>query len=139
MDALAKAQSELATRRPDLKLLIWDAFRPIAVQRQMWAQVPDTNYVADPENGGSSHNKGAAIDLTLSSDGLTSIDMGTPFDHFGKEAHHGYKKLSKQVKANRALLRSVMEAAGFQALETEWWHYKLPGEQPIQEIVLPCE
>ncbi len=42
-----------------------------------------------------------------------------------KKAHHEYQDLSDEVKENRLLLRTLMEAHGFVALETEWWHYYL--------------
>jgi D-alanyl-D-alanine dipeptidase len=111
---------------------IWDAYRPYSVQEMMWEKIKDPRYVADPYHGGSSHNKGAAVDLTLALKGGKegeTLPMGTEFDYFGEEAHHGYAELSPEEKKNRALLREVMEGAGFKALETEWWHYNFeaPG------------
>lgn len=109
---------------------IWDAYRPYAVQKDMWEKIKDPKYVADPYNGGSSHNKGAAIDLTLALKGSSNeetLPMGTDFDFFGEEAHHGYAGISDEEKANRKLLKEVMEGAGFKSLSSEWWHYSFPA------------
>jgi D-alanyl-D-alanine dipeptidase len=138
--ALARAQAALDARAPGrgLTFQIWDAYRPYEVQKAMWAHTPDTHYVANPYTGGSSHNKGLAIDLTLVDASGKVLDMGTEFDDFSKKAHHGYKRLPKDVLANRALLKAAMEAAGFVALPTEWWHYRLPLDLPIVDLKFPC-
>jgi D-alanyl-D-alanine dipeptidase len=69
-----------------------------------------------------------AVDLTLVDSLGKELDMGTPFDHFGEEAHHAFTDLSDSILTNRKLLKEGMEAAGFTALRTEWWHY-LYGEK----------
>lgn len=138
--ALGKADSLLQARAKGkgYKFMVWDAYRPWAVQKRMWEKYKDTLYVADPYHGGSNHNRGTAVDLTLCMDQEHLLDMGTGYDHFGVEAHHGYKKLPKAVIKNRELLRSVMEEAGFKALESEWWHYSWPVTYPIVEEEWPC-
>lgn len=139
-EALGKAEELLKKKDPDYKFHIWDAYRPYSVQKLMWEKIKDPQYVADPYNGGSSHNKGAAIDLTVERNGEL-LDMGTEFDHFGEEAHHGYTELSAEVLANRKMLREVMEAAGFKAFQSEWWHYNFAGQKfPIADLEPePCE
>ena len=52
--------------------------------------------------------------------------MGTAFDDFRPLAHHGNDLISVEAQRNRLLLAGVMSVAGFQPLETEWWHYELP-------------
>ena len=52
-----------------------------------------------------------------------AVDMGTEYDHFGKEAHHAYQKLPKDVLEHRKLLRETMKHHGFSTIKTEWWHY----------------
>jgi zinc D-Ala-D-Ala dipeptidase len=142
--ALARAQHALDSLFPEKRVSfqIWDAYRPYDVQKEMWAHTPDTNYVANPYTGGSSHNKGLAIDLTLltvQEGQFMLLDMGTKFDDFSKKAHHGYKRLPKEVLANRALLKAAMQAAGFVALPTEWWHYRLPLDLPIADLKFECD
>lgn len=123
--ALQKAINMLKTK--GLTVKIYDAYRPYSVTVQMWNLVPDSRYTANPL-AGSSHNRGTAIDLTLA-DLKTGVEleMPTAFDDFSSKAHHNYMHLPPKVLANRKLLKLVMEKAGFIALETEWWHYSLPG------------
>ncbi len=108
--------------RQGYRIKLFDCYRPHSVQKKMWKIVPDPGYVADPK-GGSVHNRGAAVDITLTDLKGNELDMGTAFDHFGKEASHSYTQLSEKVIANRKMLRSTMEKHGFKTIRTEWWHY----------------
>lgn len=58
----------------------------------------------------------------------TSIDMGTGFDCFDPLAATANPNITDEQKANRQLLTSAMEAAGFVNLPEEWWHYTLADE-----------
>jgi D-alanyl-D-alanine dipeptidase len=56
--------------------------------------------------------------------------MGTPFDDLTELSHpvreEAFLKtgqLSEGQVANRALLREVMGAAGWQGISREWWHF----------------
>ncbi len=119
-----------------LGLKIYDGYRPYRVTEKMWEIVPDDRYAADPKKG-SGHNRGVAVDLTLIylKTGQ-EMPMPTPYDDFTEKAHHEYQELSDEVKENRLLLRTLMEAHGFVALETEWWHYYLKDYQkyPLMDI-----
>ena len=119
--ALVKASEIL--KSSGYRIKFYDCFRPVDVQRKMWAIMPDSRYVANPNKSGSIHNRGAAVDITLVDLNGKELDMGTAFDHFGVEAHHTYTNLSAQVLENRKLLKRVMEQCGFVAQPTEWWHY----------------
>jgi D-alanyl-D-alanine dipeptidase len=33
--------------------------------------------------------------------------------------------LSKEIKENRKLLKSIMKSKNFNSLDSEWWHYNL--------------
>jgi len=57
-----------------------------------------------------------------------SIDMGTGFDCFHELSHTANKKISRQQKINRLLLKTLMEKHGFKNYELEWWHYTLKNE-----------
>ena len=109
-------------RKLGLGLKIWDAYRPSSVQALMWEIFPDPTFVAPP--GESSHNRGAAIDLTLIdlSTG-NELEMPTQFDYFGLEAHHDYMDLPANVIANRQRLKLIMEFFDFEPYIAEWWHY----------------
>ncbi|MDH7447883.1 M15 family metallopeptidase [Aquimarina sp. 2201CG14-23] len=123
--ALIKANKEFMKKGYRIKL--FDCYRPYSVQKKMWKIFPNPGYVADPK-GGSVHNRGAAVDITLTDLKGNPLDMGTKFDHFGKEAHHAYKELSEEVIANRTLLRKIMEKYGFSIIRTEWWHYNFKSD-----------
>ena len=119
--ALLKANALF--KQKGYKIKFYDCYRPVDVQKKMWAIKPDSRYVANPNKSGSIHNRGAAVDMTLVDANGKELDMGTEFDHFGIEAHHSYQKLSAQILENRKYLKQVMEQCGFVAQATEWWHY----------------
>lgn len=132
--SLAKAAALLTKVDPGLRLLAYDCVRPKSVQKQMWEVVkgtPQQSYVANPHSKmGSIHNYGCAIDLTLAKADGSPLDMGTAFDHFGKEAQPRAEskllskgKLTHQQVANRLLLRRIMVEAGFYTISNEWWHF----------------
>jgi D-alanyl-D-alanine dipeptidase len=107
-----------------LKIKIFDAYRPRAVQEALWAHSPDPNYVTPPEKG-SPHTRGVAIDLTLVDAKGQELDMGTDFDDLSPRAHHGATHISPQVAANRYLLLGIMMSAGWDLFQNEWWHYQV--------------
>lgn len=129
-------QAAIILEKQGLGILIFDAYRPYAVTKKMWAIVPDDRYAANPANG-SDHNRGAAVDLSLY-DLKTGkkLLMPTGFDNFTEKAHHGYMQLPEDAIQNRALLKKTMEAVGLLPLSTEWWHYYLPERKkyPILNI-----
>jgi D-alanyl-D-alanine dipeptidase len=57
-----------------------------------------------------------------------SLDMGTSFDCFSERSAPSYADLSAAQKANRKLLKSLMNKHGFRGLRGEWWHFTLRGE-----------
>ena len=107
-----------------LKIKLYDCYRPLDVQKKMWAIVPNPTYVANPAKG-SIHNRGGAVDISLVDLSGKELDMGTKFDFFGDEASHNYLKFNEQILKNRQLLKSVMLANSFSSFDSEWWHYNL--------------
>jgi zinc D-Ala-D-Ala dipeptidase len=94
----------------------------------------------------SSHSTGAAADVTLvpaaSAPGAAtagvkggctapvnerepdnSLDMGTSFDCFDPKASTASALASPEQRKNRALLRGILESAGFKNYPGEWWHF----------------
>ena len=57
-----------------------------------------------------------------------SIDMGTGFDCFDDLSHTFNQNLTPEVRANRMLLRTLMEKHGFRGIKYEWWHFVLKDE-----------
>ncbi len=117
---LAEVQRELAAR--GLALVAYDCYRPLAVQKKMWALVPDERYVSDPAKG-SRHNRGAAVDVSLVDKRGRALPMPSPYDEFGARAHRDFAGGSDEERRNRALLEEVMTRHGFVGLPTEWWHF----------------
>lgn len=144
---LAAASKWLQVRRPDLRLLIYDAARPQSAQWKLWNALPQyterqrRTYVADPREG-SIHSYGCAVDLTLATSDGNALDMGTPYDFFGPKAYPKQEAqllksgtLTQQQIANRRLLRQAMQAGGFMPIDYEWWHFNaLSRKQAKQQF-----
>ncbi len=119
-------------------LKMFDCYRPRPYQQRLWDKVPNPDYVTPPAKG-SMHSRGAAVDLTIVDAQGKELDMGTPYDFFGKEAHYDYTQLPAAVLANRRLLRQTMEAVGFRGIRTEWWHFSYQGKNyELSDYVWPC-
>lgn len=108
----------------ELRLRIFDAFRPSEAQWALWNHTPDPEFLADPRRG-SPHSRGVAVDVTLVTPSGETLDMGTPFDAFTPLSHHANLEISAEAQANRHLLLGVMTAAGWDFYRNEWWHYQL--------------
>lgn len=150
-DRVVKAQQILKRRNPDYTLLIYDAARPISVQRHMRKVVEGTQFegfVADGTKGGR-HNYGVAVDLTIAQIDGSPLDMGAEFDDFSKaasvkgtpdtddpatrsiEVYRDYVLglaergiISLEAANNRLLLIEVMLEAGLYPYRREWWHFE---------------
>ena len=130
---LLAAQQNLRRIHPSYSLLIYDAARPMSVQKKMWKVVGGTSksrYVSNPAHGGGLHNYGLAVDISIQDSLGNPLPMGTQVDHLGSEEHITQElemvrngKMSEAERQNRLLLRKVMKEAGFRPLPTEWWHY----------------
>jgi D-alanyl-D-alanine dipeptidase len=123
-EQLLVAQRDARSR--GLQLKVYDAYRPLSIQRLMWSIIPDERYVADPAKG-SRHNRGCALDLTLCDSTGVELEMGTGYDEFTERAAATYMDLPERILANRRLLEQIMNAAGFDVLPSEWWHFDLRG------------
>ena len=142
---VVQAQQILREREPEYSLLVYDAARPISVQRRMRKVVegtPFTAYVADGSRGGR-HNYGVAVDLTIVDANGEPLDMGAGFDDFTRKAWVGkddafslaeYKAYVEKLRTegmisdgaarNRCLLLEIMDKVGLRPYVKEWWHYQ---------------
>ncbi|WP_040251359.1 M15 family metallopeptidase [Psychroserpens mesophilus] len=143
-EALRKVQHDL--QQQNLCLKVYDGYRPQrAVNHFMrWAKdlndtinkqefYPDVEkrflfreeYIATR----SGHSRGSTLDLTII-DGITSepLDMGSPYDFFGKESWVNHSDLTEDQKSNRKLLQEVMLKHNFRNYAKEWWHFTLRWE-----------
>jgi D-alanyl-D-alanine dipeptidase len=131
--ALARAQEFFVAC--GLCLEVWDAYRPLSVQREFWDRKPDRRYVAPPEIG-SKHNRGAAVDVTLLDHQGKRLRMPTDLDTFSRKAHANAFVLSRKTRNNRRVLQQGMTSNGYLVIRTEWWHFDFVDwrEFPILDI-----
>jgi len=135
--ALKKIEEELS--KQNLSLKVFDAYRPYSVTEKMWEFVHDARYAASPATG-SRHNRACAVDATLVD--LTTkkeLEMPTPYDDFTDKAHHDYNDLPENILNNRELLKTVMTKYGFEALDSEWWHYDFSGWKNFELLDIQFE
>lgn len=118
-------------------LKMFDCYRPLPAQQRLWDVVPNADYVTPPSKG-SMHNKGLAVDLTIVDKDGKELDMGTPYDFFGKEAHTDNLSLPKHVLQNRNLLKETMNSVGFKGIRTEWWHFSLETKAVLSSWEWKC-
>lgn len=134
-------------------VLIWDIYRPRAVQARLFdwmkqeiqKQYPHLNtqaiheetkkYMSEPSKIGEMycppHLSGGAIDLTLFNRAdEKELEMGSPFDDCTDKAHRDYFNSKdhltleeQKIKNHRQILRTAMEKAGFTSYQFEWWHF----------------
>lgn len=137
--AAAIVQAHRQLQKQNLGLKMFDCYRPRPYQQRLWDKVPNPDYVTPPARG-SMHSRGAAVDLTIVDAAGKELDMGTPYDFFGREAHTDYLRHSPAVLKNRELLRSTLAAVGFKGIRTEWWHFSFQGKDfPLSDEVWECK
>lgn len=133
-EALVRVQKKLESQ--NLCLKIWDAYRPHSVQEYMWTILPDSRYVADPKTG-SKHNRGAAVDVTLTDKNGKELEMPTKFDDFSEKASRLYKGNTPIVQKNSKILEDIMISEGFVPYEAEWWHFDYNGWEKYDVLDIP--
>ncbi len=144
--ALKKAADDL--RGQGYRLLIWDSYRPQKAVDNFVRWINDTEddgdktFYPDLEKSNllegkyimekSGHTRGSTVDLTIIKKDGSFVDMGGTFDLFSEISHPDYQDLTEEQKNNRQILRDAMVKAGFNPLESEWWHFTLKDE-PYQD------
>jgi D-alanyl-D-alanine dipeptidase len=144
--ALALQQVEKSLRKQDMRLKIWDCYRPARAVRAFvrWAddlgdqQTKAAHYpnldksalLGDYIAPVSGHSRGDTVDLTLmqcapGGKDCKPLDMGTDFDFFDPLANTDSPSISPTQRANRRRLLKAMEAGRFENYAQEWWHYTL--------------
>ena len=142
LTALAIAAEDL--RSQGYRLLIWDSYRPQKAvdnfvrwinnpndegDKTFYPQLQKSNLLAGMyimEKSG--HTRGSTVDLTIIKKDGGFVDMGGTFDLFSEISHPDYQDLTDEQKRNRQILRDAMVKAGFNPLDSEWWHFTLKDE-----------
>lgn len=137
-EALRQAQAALDPF--GLRLVVYDCYRPQRTVNAFvaWAKNPNDlimqaehypkvkknrlfsdGYIAEK----SGHSRGGTVDLAIE-----GLDFGTPFDFFDPTSHTLNAAISSTARAHRALLKAVLEQAGFVNYANEWWHFTIAEE-----------
>ena len=140
LDRLEKAQAQLPG---DTGCWSVEGYRPPAAQKKIFdeysaelrATFPEmspaelraaaSRYVSPVEI--APHTAGAAVDLTLSTEDGTELDMGTPLnatpEQSGGACYTDASGLSAEARHHREILGAALETAGLVNYPTEWWHW----------------
>lgn len=148
-ETAARKLCQAADKLPEgWSILIYDALRPLSVQKGIYDQFKAQllqerpalteeellpildEFVALPVkrlDRPSPHATGGAVDLTLCRNGVP-VDMGTGFDDFTDLARtdalerHCPSEL-ETARQNRRVLYHLMVSVGLVNYESEWWHF----------------
>ncbi|MBQ8250320.1 MAG: hypothetical protein IJY92_00205 [Alphaproteobacteria bacterium] len=138
-------QLEPILEKHNLNLIIYDAFRPLEVQKFMYETAPAylKPYIAPPPQEDSKrgfHPRGVAIDCYLTDLEGNELEFPTKPDAFYvgyekdknypsylKKCHRDYfgSDVSQKAIAHRKLLEDMMVEIGLEPLPHEWWHFNL--------------
>ena len=135
-EALREVQADL--RPLGYRLKVFDGYRPLSVQRIFWSILPNPDYVADPSKG-SRHNRGYAVDLTLTDLEGNGVPMPTGYDDFSERARRDYLALPAEAIGHREILEQVMVRHGFIPFPTEWWHFDYQGFEKKPNLDIPFD
>lgn len=143
-NALNAANQELISQ--GYKLKVFDGYRPQMAVDHFWEWANDhddlmmqskyypeyTDKKAIFDDGYiarlSKHSRGSTVDLTIVDGNNQELDMGSVFDLLGTPSHTEYPNISESQRANRYMLKALMEKYGFQGYSKEWWHFELINE-----------
>lgn len=120
---LLRVEQKLRTQ--GYRLIVFDGYCPLSVQKKFWDILPDERYVADPAKG-SRHNRGAAVDVTLADLAGYPLSMPSEYHDFSVKAHRDYTGASPESQKNCALVETTMKEEGFDPFPSEWWHFDAP-------------
>jgi len=146
--ALSELQRTLLPQHLSLK--VYDCYRPQTAVNDFiaWSKdatdqkmkkdyYPNVNkadfftlgYVAEK----STHTRGSTVDLTLArlptnNSKPIEMPMGTHFDFMDELSHSLSPNIRGEEKKNRLLLRRLMQKAGFEPYDKEWWHFTFKDE-----------
>lgn len=142
-EEVCKKISEAQRQLPKgLRFLLYEAYRPLSRQIELWDSVlvqirnenpewtatqceeeVDTKYVANPHGFGSGHLAGAAVDITLCTSTGEELFMGTRVQEFCSLTPTASFEIKGVERERRNLLRKTLEAVGVMNFPSEWWHF----------------
>ncbi len=146
--AQALAKAAIQAEPLGYRLHVLDCYRPQQASNyfMQWLDKPETqeskasyypklskaelrdHYIAEY----SSHSRASTVAVTLLRKDTTGqwsyVNMGSSFDFFDPLSHMNSTAINKEEKANRLLLKDLMQQQGFVPYELEWWHFTLQNE-----------
>ncbi len=139
--AEALVQANAALKPLGYGIVVFDGYRPWRVTKTFWEITPPDKkqFVANPAQG-SRHNRGCAVDVSLVN--LVTgkqVPMPGAYDEMTERSYPDYTGGTPEQRANRDLLRKVMEAHGFTVYRYEWWHFDYQGWQHYRLLDIPFE
>jgi D-alanyl-D-alanine dipeptidase len=139
--ALVRAAERL--HDDDLRLLIYDAYRPqrASVAMLEWCEANDRlDLLADGWVAArSAHARGIAIDVGLADADGTPLDMGSAWDQFDRRSY--LRGVEGPALERRLRLRDALVRVGFEPYAREWWHFTHAGGRPspARDVAYTCE
>lgn len=140
------AHAEAAVSKQGYHLLLWDCARPLSYQYDMWnscvrnhGESHCSGLVANPYASPSGHTYGNVIDVGLVTADGSPVELPSKYDSglFSEDTSadktrsrppsDGVTKpplWSDTAWEHYRVLRSVLSAAGFTGITSEWWHWK---------------
>lgn len=116
-------------------ILIWDAYRSIEAQWKLWEMYPDPTFVANPNNGITSHSRGNTIDMSIVYEDGSPVEMPSAFDEFTAIADRDYSDVSEVAANNSRLLEEIMYRNGFTGYRGEWWDYSDTDRYEVKSVI----
>lgn len=148
-ESVLKKLVEASKMLPEgFKIVIFDSWRPVKVQKELFDRYKKETAKSNPEKSNielenlviqfvafpscdpqkpSPHSTGGAIDLTIADSKGYYLDMGSEFDETTERSRTNYyeNRGSRIMKIayNRRLLYNIMTNVGFTNYPREWWHF----------------
>jgi D-alanyl-D-alanine dipeptidase len=137
-------------KKDGYRIRLYDGYRPYSVSKYLYKKVKDSRFVANPNTTFSTHNRGAAVDITLEriktgeqipmyslmhTFNISSMRELPDIREFekGTDEYNAilkkypdilkYSKRTNEAKRNVDYMTKVMKKCGFTTISTEWWHY----------------
>ncbi len=113
-------------REDGYTIKIYDAYRPKSAQYKLYNIVQDSRFIGNPYENNSWHQLGRAVDMSLI-DLATGeeLEMPTPMHTFSMDsARTNSSTWTEEARKNVEYMTSVMQSAGFDIIQTEWWHFE---------------
>jgi D-alanyl-D-alanine dipeptidase len=122
------------------KIRIYDAYRPLFVQRQLFeANTSSASLFVAKPGPTAPHPSGLALDVGLSYYNDEEVEMPSLYNDLSERAYADYAGGTPEQTANRKMLRQIMEGCGFTVYSKEWWHFTAPNPKNYTAIDMSFE